>query len=158
LGRHSGTAVTTLALASALAGGYLGIQAGPANAAPVSNRATAGKTAQAYSAERLQALRAQGKPVFVNFTAAWCITCLVNERVALSDRAVTEAFAQSGITYLKGDWTNQDPQITRQLAGFGRSGVPLYVFYPAGLDAKPVVLPQLLTPAIVLAALNPPPG
>jgi thiol:disulfide interchange protein DsbD len=108
-----------------------------------------------YSAERLEALRAGGKPVFVNLTASWCITCLVNERVALGRSEVTDAFRQAGITYLKGDWTSQDERITALLAQFGRSGVPLYVFYPAGADARPVVLPQLLTPGIVLDAIHP---
>ena len=82
-------------------------------------------------------------------TAAWCISCLVNERVALSDASVIEAFKAGGIAYLKGDWTNQNQQITAYLAEFGRSGVPLYVYYPAGADSVPVVLPQLLTPDIV---------
>jgi thiol:disulfide interchange protein DsbD len=92
--------------------------------------------------------------VFVNLTAAWCITCLVNERVALNQGAVAAAFKQAGVTYLKGDWTNQDQAITRLLARFGRSGVPLYVFFPAGPDASPVVLPQLLTPDLVIGALK----
>ena len=107
-----------------------------------------------YSAERLQALRADGKPVFVNLTASWCITCLVNERVALNDDAVDAAFHQAGITYLKGDWTRQDERITALLKQFGRSGVPLYVFYPSGTGSRPVVLPQLLTPGVVLDAIS----
>lgn len=109
---------------------------------------------QPYSAEKLQALRAAGKPVFLNMTAAWCISCLVNERVALSQPAVVQAFAQHGITYLKGDWTNKDAEITKILTSFGRSGVPLYVFYPAGRDATPLALPQILTPATVLSSLQ----
>ena len=68
---------------------------------------------------------------------------------------VSDAFRQAGITYLKGDWTSQDERITALLAQFGRSGVPLYVYYPAGVDARPVVLPQLLTPGVVLAAIHP---
>ena len=67
---------------------------------------------------------------------------------------MSDAFRQAGITYLKGDWTSQDERITTLLAQFGRSGVPLYVFYPAGVDSRPVVLPQLLTPGIVLAAVE----
>jgi thiol:disulfide interchange protein len=101
-----------------------------------------------YSAELLQSLRERGAPVFLNFTAAWCITCLANERVALSDASVRQAF--TNITYIKGDWTNQDAEITRFLERFGRSGVPLYVFYPEGTHAEPIVLPQVLTPDIVL--------
>ena len=92
--------------------------------------------------------------MFLNFTAAWCITCLANERVALSQAPVQEAFKAQGITYLKGDWTRQDPAITEVLRNFGRSGVPLYVYYPAGIGSKPVVLPQLLTPDVVLQALR----
>jgi thiol:disulfide interchange protein DsbD len=116
----------------------------------------AGADFEAYSEARLQALRAEGKPVFLNFTAAWCITCLVNERVALSQASVKTAFKQDGITYLKGDWTNQDAAITAKLAEFGRNGVPLYVFYAAGKDAKPVVLPQILTPESVIEHIRPP--
>ncbi|WP_439577073.1 protein-disulfide reductase DsbD family protein [Elioraea sp.] len=110
-------------------------------------------TAEPYSAARLAALRDDGRPVFVNMTAAWCITCLVNERTSLATGAVQRAFAERGIAYLSGDWTRQDPAITDYLRRFGRSGVPIYVFYPAG-GGDPVVLPQILTEAIVLNALG----
>lgn len=110
-----------------------------------------------YTPERLQALRAEGKPVFINLTAAWCISCLVNERVALSRPEVTAAFERAGVTYLKGDWTNQDARISALLAEHGRSGVPLYLFFPAGLGHEATVLPQLLTPGIVIDALAQPP-
>jgi thiol:disulfide interchange protein len=112
------------------------------------------KNWEPYSAERLESLLADGKPVFLNFTAAWCISCLVNERVALSDSAVIKKFEASGITYLKGDWTKRDAEITAVLTKFGRSGVPLYVFYPAEKNAKPIELPQILTPDIVLSSLS----
>ena len=108
---------------------------------------------EAYSPQRLANLRAKGQPVFVNMTAAWCVTCLMNERIALSTPEVRQAFAQRGITYLKGDWTRNDPAITNFLREHGRDGVPLYVFYPAG-GASPVVLPQLLTAGIVLDAMG----
>ena len=107
-----------------------------------------------YSPERLAQLRAQGKPVFVNLTASWCITCLVNERVALSTDEVRQAFVREGVTYLKGDWTRQDPRITELLKQHDRSGVPLYLFYPAGTGSDAQVLPQLLTPGIVTTALR----
>ena len=97
-------------------------------------------------------LLASGQPVFVNMTAAWCITCLVNERTALSTDAVREVFAGKRIAYLKGDWTNRNPEITRLLEKFGRSGVPLYVLYRGGRE--PVVLPQILTQSLVLDALG----
>ncbi|WP_047537138.1 protein-disulfide reductase DsbD family protein [Methylotenera versatilis] len=109
---------------------------------------------EAYSSQRLEQLLAEGKPVFLNFTAAWCISCLVNERVALSQPEVVAEFEKNNVTYLKGDWTNKDTQITNVLTTFGRSGVPLYVFYPTGKGAKPVELPQILTPSIVLDAIQ----
>lgn len=105
-----------------------------------------------FSQQRLDALLASGQPVFLNLTAAWCITCLVNERTSLSTDAVRKVFAGKGIAYLKGDWTNRNPEITRLLERFGRSGVPLYVLYRGGSD--PVVLPQILTPSLVLDALG----
>jgi len=106
-----------------------------------------------YSAERLAELRGQNKPVFVNMTAAWCISCLVNERVALSRPEVAEAFAKAGITYLKGDWTREDPKITAVLKAHGRSGVPLYLYYAPGA-AEAQVLPQILTPGLVIEAIT----
>lgn len=109
---------------------------------------------EAYSPERLSELRAQGKPVFVNLTAAWCISCLVNEKVALSQPSVRAAFESRGIHYLKGDWTRKDPRISALLAEHGRSGVPLYLYYPPGRSSAPELLPQLLTPGLVLQALD----
>jgi thiol:disulfide interchange protein len=107
-----------------------------------------------YSAARLAELRAAGKPVFVNMTAAWCLTCLVNEKVALSRDSVKAHMRERGITYLRGDWTNRDPEITALLQQFGRSGVPLYLYFPGGRDRDVVVLPQVLTEQQVLDALR----
>jgi thiol:disulfide interchange protein len=118
--------------------------------------AAAESTTEPYSAERLADLRAQNKPVFVNMTAAWCISCLVNERVALSRPEVKDAFAKGGVTYLKGDWTREDPKITAVLKAHGRSGVPLYLYYAPGA-AEAQVLPQILTPGLVIEAISPPP-
>ena len=122
--------------------------------APAASAQTTAAT-ETYSPERVQQLRAEGRPVFVNFTAAWCITCLMNERVALGTPAVKQAFADQKIAYLKADWTNRDAGIAKSLAGFGRSGVPLYVFYGKG-SATPQILPQLLTPGVVLEAFKSP--
>jgi hypothetical protein len=128
--------------------------AGPASAAaPSSASHAAGNGWEPYTPERLQALRSEGKPVFVNLTAAWCLTCLVNERVALGQPQVDAAFEAAGITRLKGDWTRPDERITRLLAQHGRDGVPLYLLFPAGAGRDAVVLPQVLTPDTVLAAL-----
>src|SRR6516162_5727787 len=105
-----------------------------------------------FTAQRLSLLEAMGKPVFVNLTASWCVTCLINERVALDSDAVRQAFAARGIVALKGDWTTQNPEITDLLQQFGRSGVPLYLLY--GGKGEPVILPQILTAASVLDALG----
>ena len=111
-----------------------------------------------WSPRRLAEARAEGRPVFVNFTAAWCITCLVNERVALRSPAVAEAFARRQVVYLKADWTNRNADIAAALERFGRSGVPLYVVYPrqrAGAGAaEPIVLPPILTEGTVLDAVE----
>jgi thiol:disulfide interchange protein DsbD len=107
-----------------------------------------------YSPARLEELRAAQRPVFVNVTADWCITCLANERVALDTDTVRAAFRNTGVTYLKGDWTNSDPELTRLLTAHGRSGVPLYLYYPPSSGGAPLILPQLLTPGIVLEALG----
>jgi thiol:disulfide interchange protein DsbD len=106
----------------------------------------------AWSPARVAELTAAGTPVFVNFTAAWCVSCKVNEAVALSRPAVREAMAAEGVVYLKADWTARDPVIAEALAAYGRAGVPLYLFYPAGGKA-PRVLPQLLTEDIVIDAI-----
>lgn len=109
---------------------------------------------QPWSSATLAQLRAEGKPVFVDFTAAWCITCQVNKRIALHRDDVVTRFAELGVVPLRADWTNYDPAITAALAGFGRNAVPLYVLYGGGNSAQPVVLPELLTPALVLAELD----
>jgi thiol:disulfide interchange protein DsbD len=108
-----------------------------------------------YSAARLEALRGEGRPVFINATAAWCITCLVNERVALSGENLKRKFDQHKVAALKADWTNRDAEITALLAAQRRSGVPLYLYY-APNAREPIVLPQILTEATVVAALEPP--
>ena len=116
--------------------------------------ADAGRSAdsQTWTPERVATLQAQGKPTFVNFTAAWCITCLANERVALSRQDVKSAFAALDIVYLRADWTNRNTPIAKKLAEHGRAGVPLYLFYPTAKDSQAEVLPQLLTPQTVIEA------
>lgn len=121
------------------------------SAVPEATQARAGDV-QAWSPERVAALQAEGRPVFVNFTAAWCITCLANERVALSRQEVKDAFAELKVVYLKADWTNRNSQIAMALAEQGRAGVPLYLFYPGSKGAQPEILPQLLTPDTVVTA------
>ena len=107
---------------------------------------------KSYSPETLSQALKTGDTVLVNMTADWCITCKVNERVALQNAKVADVLSSDGVQYIKGDWTNSDPDITDYLAQFGRSGVPLYVVYRAG--ESPQVLPQVLTPSMVLAAIR----
>ncbi len=108
---------------------------------------------QPYDAGQVAKLNAAGRPLLVNFTASWCLTCLVNERNAFADSAVQEVFRDKGVTLMKGDWTNRDPAITQALAGFGRAGVPLYVVYNSKPGTtEPVILPQLLTASVVQSA------
>jgi thiol:disulfide interchange protein DsbD len=108
---------------------------------------------QGYSDARLQALRGQKRGVFVDATAAWCVTCLVNEKVALDNARVRATFADKHIAFLVADWTNRDPEVTALLQAHSRSGVPLYLYYaPAASDA--VVLPQILTADTVLGAIS----
>ena len=107
-----------------------------------------------FSEERIASLQGEGRPVFVNLTAAWCITCKVNERVALASPRIRDAFSSGRIAYVKGDWTRQDPKITRFLQAHGRAGVPLYLIYPGRKGAVPRILDQVLTESAVLAALT----
>lgn len=149
--RRVGTAVGAVATVAAL----LLVQIPATRGASATPAATANPTAnyEPWTETRLAELRAAGKPVFVNFTAAWCVTCLVNERTAMGTEGVKAAFAEKGVTYLKGDWTNRDPAITKALEKFGRSGVPLYLLYDGKSD-EPVVLPQILTEETVREQLE----
>jgi thiol:disulfide interchange protein DsbD len=108
---------------------------------------------QGFTPERLQAELEQGHTVFVDFTAAWCLTCKFNEASVLESQDVREAFQRRGIVKMKADWTNGDPVITKLLKQFGRPGVPLYVLYPAK-NEEPIVFPELLTKSMVLEKLE----
>jgi thiol:disulfide interchange protein len=109
---------------------------------------------QQFSEARLSQLLAAGKPVFINVTADWCITCLANERAALATTTVQQALAEKQVTYLKADWTNYDPTIADFIARFNRNGIPLYLVYSGRAGEAPQILPQLLTTGIVLEALR----
>ena len=109
---------------------------------------------QPWSQDAVNQALAQGKPVFVDFTAAWCLSCKVNERVALETDDVRKAFAQKNVTLLRGDWTHSDPAISKTLQQYHRDGVPLYLLYSPKAQDTPQVLPEVLTPGIVLDALD----
>lgn len=109
---------------------------------------------EAYSPLKLEQLRAEGTPVFIDLTADWCITCKFNERIALNTEDVIKFALLNDIVMLQGDWTNTDPDISDLLEQFGRSGVPLYLMYPASRNAAPEVLPQILTKALVIESMT----
>jgi thiol:disulfide interchange protein len=109
---------------------------------------------QPFTPALLAQSRAQGKAVFVDFTASWCLSCQVNERLILDRADVQQHLRNSGAVLLRADWTNQDPAITRTLATLGRSGVPTYALYPADPSAPAHVLPEVLTPGIVISAVD----
>jgi len=148
--RHFGGGIAGAGIALAIGLAAMLPRAGADDAPAVS--VTDGLPYQPFTAGRLAALNAEHKPVFVNLTAAWCLTCIVNERATLDRAAVRAAFAQHGVVALKGDWTRQDPEIASFLEGFGRSGVPLYLLYDGG--GSPTVLPQILTESKVIEAVG----
>jgi thiol:disulfide interchange protein DsbD len=123
--------------------------------APLSSEGPTARSAawQPWSADAVEHALAAGQPVFVDFTAGWCLSCQVNERVALSQPQVMKAFGERNVALFRADWTREDPAITQALAALGRSGVPVYALYSPGQD-NPQLLPQVLTPGIVLDAIN----
>jgi thiol:disulfide interchange protein DsbD len=135
--------------------GFSGLAAVAALALAVGATQASATTIQTetFSPERIAQLQSQGRPVFVDFTAAWCVTCQVNERVALSTTPVKAAFGRTKTVYLKADWTRRDPVIAQALAAQGRAGVPLYLVYGKAGTA-PAILPQILTGDIVVSALE----
>lgn len=155
-GRKLGLAGAAVAVVAALALVRI-IDLETATAATVAEAGPAapgGVSWQPFSQAKLDAARAEGKPVFIDFTADWCITCKVNERVALADQSVKDAFLSQGIVAMRGDWTRRDGEITRILEANGRGGVPLYLFYGKGAGDKPVILPQILTADGVLNSVK----
>ncbi len=124
-------------------------------AGPAASVQGAGPASAPWSAPTVEAALAEGRPVLVNFTADWCVTCKINERTSLTSPGVKAAMEQSDAVYLVGDWTRRDDAITAELQRHGRSGVPLYLLYSPG-SAEPQVLPQLLTEGVVVEALMKP--
>jgi thiol:disulfide interchange protein DsbD len=144
-------AVASVLGAIAIGGGVLWPAYSTAAAAESSGEAKLDD--EAYTPERLAALQAEGRPVLVNYTAAWCVSCQVNDRVALSTTSVSEALKRNNAVYLKADWTKRDGAIAAELARFGRAGVPLYLVYGAK-GGDPAILPSILTEGVVVKALD----
>jgi len=150
-------AALATALAAVLAAIVLPVRfADVAAASPAPQSSASGEASeqwQPYDAARVAELRAQGAPLLVNFTASWCLSCQVNERVALEQPSVQKAFQDSNVALLKADWTRGDDAITQTLAALGRSGVPAYALYVPG-ESSPRLLPEALTPGIVIEAVS----
>jgi thiol:disulfide interchange protein len=150
-----GTIAAVLVLALAVALPLVAIQQMPPASEAANPSASAANTKwEAFTPALVEKYRAEGKPVFVDFTASWCLSCQVNERVVLDRDDVQQKLLSSGVVLVRADWTKRDEVIAQTLAGLGRSGVPTYVLYPADPKAAPKVLPEVLTPGIVLDALD----
>ena len=149
-------AVVVLALAVALP--IVAVDKMPPPSAETTSAASGSQAAgthwEPFTPELVAKYRAQGKPVFVDFTASWCLSCQVNERVVLARTDVQQRLASSGVALVRADWTRHDEIIAQTLAGLGRSGVPTYVLYPGNPEQSPQVLPEVLTPGIVFSALD----
>ena len=152
VGRKQGEGRLWLPLAPAGMAAIAAILLVPTAVEPAQARPQGQLAAEPFSEKRLSALQAEGRPVFVYFTADWCITCKVNEKAALEQEEVAEAFAARNVAVLVGDWTRGDPEIGRFLDKNGRTGVPLYLYYAPGKPAE--ILPQVLTTRRVIASLG----
>ena len=150
-----GTIAAVLVLALAVALPLVAIQQmPPASEAANPSTSAANTKWEAFTPALVEKYRAEGKPVFVDFTASWCLSCQVNERVVLDRDDVQQKLLSSGVVLVRADWTKRDEVIAQTLAGLGRSGIPTYVLYPADPKAAPKVLPEVLTPGIVIDALD----
>jgi thiol:disulfide interchange protein DsbD len=152
-GRAAVAAAAAISVATTAAWSWSALRAEPDRTAAATAPRPTASAWQPWSTAALGAARAEGRPVFVDFTAAWCITCQVNKRATLSRGEVLEAFRAHDVLLLRADWTRRDPAITEALRGLGRSGVPVYAFYAPGA-AAPQLLSEILTVSEVRAALG----
>nr|WP_086491852.1 thioredoxin family protein [Novosphingobium panipatense] len=145
--------LVAIAAAFALPGQALVASPGPASAMTAAATPVANTRPVRWSPEQVARETAAGRPVFVDFSAAWCLTCQVNEKAVLSKPAFKEAIARTNTAYMIADSTNYDAAIEKAMSDLGRTGLPLYLVYPAG-GGDPVILPQVLTSGLVINALN----
>jgi thiol:disulfide interchange protein DsbD len=151
-GRWHTSLMRVVAVALVIGGILLAVM-GIRSGSPAAGSAAAGEW-QEFSRAKLELELAKGNPVFVDFTAAWCLTCKANELAVLNTSGIRQAFRDRKVVLLRADWTNSSPAIEEALAGFGRNGVPLYLLYPGGKGSTPRILPQILTPQIVRGELE----
>ncbi len=160
LGRYpSKRAATVAAVVVVLLAVILPVYTARAFAAPLGAPASTaaqgkGNDWKPFTPDAVAQYRAQGKPVLVDFTASWCLSCQVNERVVLDRADVQDRLRRSGVVLIKADWTQHDATIGEALASLGRSGIPAYALYPAAADAAPTLLPEVLTTGSVYTALD----
>lgn len=151
--RRAGQAAAIAVIVAGTVFSIVSIDSAAAAAPAASTESVEGAIAwEPFSPEKVKTLRTEGRTVFVDFTAAWCLSCQVNKKVAFGSADVVAAFRDRNIAAIKADWTSRDETITRALAEFGRNSVPLYVLYPSD-GGDPIVLPEILTPGIVLDAI-----
>jgi len=150
------TITAVLVVVIAIAACVYGVQtlATPMSASNSADSVSGSSRWEPWSQAAVDKYRAAGRPVFVDFTASWCLSCQVNERVALRTTQVDDAFKKSNVALLKADWTSHDDAISQVLTSFGRSGVPAYALYSPGTSGEPTLLPEVLTPGIVIDALS----
>jgi thiol:disulfide interchange protein len=151
--KGAATAAAAVVIVASVGGGLYGILTLTEPVTAATSTATANERWEPWSQAAVDKYRAEGRPVFVDFTASWCLSCQVNERVALRTSAVDAAFKERNVALLKADWTSHDDAITQALASYGRSGVPAYALY-ASNESTPTLLPEVLTPGIVMDALK----
>ncbi|MCS6996414.1 MAG: thioredoxin family protein [Casimicrobiaceae bacterium] len=149
--RWAGLVAALAAFALAWPAGAPALSAQTTTTAPDASARGASDLWQPWSPEAVAAANAAGKPVFVDYTAAWCVSCQANKRLVLSREDVLSAFAAKGVVLMRADWTNRDPRITESLKALGRSGVPVYALHAPGRPVE--LLPELLTPGLVKEAI-----
>jgi thiol:disulfide interchange protein DsbD len=144
----------TLLLVAALGLALSGARVSESAASDLSSNGGSELEWEKFAPEKIESIRDTGRPVFADFTAAWCVSCKVNELLVFRSEEVKSELKRRNFVLMKGDWTTYDPVITRALADFGRSGVPLYVIYPADRGKDPIVLPEIINAGIVLRSLK----
>lgn len=154
--RHSAELVSAIFLITGAVLGYTSAKVDPAipTTGTVPQHTVGGLAWEKFSTEHLDSLRAEGRAIYIDFTAAWCVNCQINKKNVFSSEKVIEMLKEKNVVLLHADWTKRNPEITKALQGYGRGAVPTNVYYPAGKNSEAIILPELLTPSIVLEVLK----